>query len=132
MSSAGTHGLHCRRSAGRFARHAAINEVISRSLCAAQIPARREPVGLYTTQTRPDGKTLVPWRLGKCMAWDATVVDTLAPSHVVNSASEAGYSARLAELRKVQKYAGNRLEFEIRIKTITAEQEAGRDSKGRL
>src|SRR5436190_4781956 len=84
-----THGLHCRRSAGWFSRHSAINEVICRSLCSAQIPARREPTGLYSTQTRPDGLTLVPWRLGECMVWDATVVITLAPSHVLCDLSSA-------------------------------------------
>ena len=25
---------------------------------------------------RPDGLTLVPWKEGKCLAWDVTVADT--------------------------------------------------------
>ena len=102
-----THGLHCRRSAGRFSRHAALNDVVCRALGTAQIPARREPTGLYTTQTRPDGLTLIPWRLGKCLVWDATIVDTLAPSHVTQTSQHVGAAATQAEENKRRKYVGN-------------------------
>src|ERR1700723_1713241 len=77
------------------------------SLCSAQIPARRVPTGLYTTHTRPDGLTLVPWRLGRCMVWDATVVDTLAPSHVERTSVTPGAAAATAEKKKRLKYVGN-------------------------
>ena len=40
------------------------------------------------------------------MAWDATVVDTLAPSYVAVSAQVTGSAARAAAERKVSKYAG--------------------------
>ena len=103
----GTHGLHCPRSAGRHARHSEVNDIIFRSLNSAHIPSRREPTGLYSTQTRPDGLTLVPWRLGKCLVWDATVVDTLAPSHVARTCSLSGAAAADAEDLKRSKYVGN-------------------------
>ena len=103
----GTHGLHCQRRVGRHSRHSAINEIICRSLCSAHVPARREPSGLYSSQTRPDGLTLVPWRLGKCLVWDATVVDTLAPSHVSSTSLSAGAAAAAAEDLKRSKYVGN-------------------------
>jgi len=102
-----THGLHCKRSAGRHSRHGAINEVICRALCSAQLPARREPTGLYSSQTRPDGLTLVPWRMGRCLVWDATVVDTLAPSHLAATSVATGAAASLAEENKSTKYVGN-------------------------
>ena len=38
------------------------------------------------------------------MAWDVTVVDTLAPSHVMDSASRASSAATKAESHKIQKY----------------------------
>src|ERR1700723_4560367 len=91
----------------RHARHSEVNDIICRSLNSAQIPSRREPTGLYSTQTRPDGLTLVPWRLGKCLVWDATVVDTLAPSHVARTCSLSGAAAADAEDLKRSKYVGN-------------------------
>ena len=91
---------------GKHSRHSAINEIICHSLCSAHIPSQREPTGLYTTQTRPDGLTLVPWRSGKCLVWDATVVDTLAPSHVVHTRCTPGAAAAAAEDLKISKYSG--------------------------
>ena len=43
----GTHGLSCRYSKGRHPRHAEVNNVIKRSLDAAQVPSRLEPTGLH-------------------------------------------------------------------------------------
>ena len=46
VDASGTHGLSCRKSAGRLARHNAINQLIHRALLTAQIPSRLEPVNL--------------------------------------------------------------------------------------
>ena len=54
---------------------------------------------------RPDGVTLVPWSRGRCLLWDATCPDTLAPSHVHRSSIEAGAAAAAAEAIKTAKYA---------------------------
>ena len=43
----GTHGLSCQFSKGRHPRHAGVNDVLKRSLYAAQIPSNLEPTGLY-------------------------------------------------------------------------------------
>ena len=57
----GTHGLSCRRSAGRATRHNAVNEIIWRRMRRAKIPASKEPIGLLITGgKRPDGVTLIP------------------------------------------------------------------------
>ncbi|XP_073949065.1 lipase 3-like [Choristoneura fumiferana] len=41
---------------------------------------------------RPDGVTLVPWKLGRALMWDATCVDTFALSHIQPQLiSAAGY-----------------------------------------
>ena len=41
--------------------------------------ATKEPTGLARSDgRRPDGVTLIPWEDGKCLAWDATVIDTMA------------------------------------------------------
>ena len=54
---------------------------------------------------RPDGATMVPWARGRCIAWDVTVPDTLAPSHVQASATRAGTVAKQSEALKITKYA---------------------------
>ena len=61
----GTHGLSCRYSKGRHSRHAAVNDIIKRSLESAKVPCHLEPVGLYRCDgKRPDGASVVPWRGG--------------------------------------------------------------------
>jgi hypothetical protein len=102
----GHHGLACKRSAGRHLRHNLLNDTILRALQSAGIAAVREPPGLARTDAkRPDGATLVPWTRGRCLLWDATCPDTLAPSYVQRSASEPGAAAALAEIKKSAKYS---------------------------
>ena len=79
----GLHGLSCRRSAERHIRHSQLNDIIWRSLCRAQIPSPKEPLGLIRSDgKRPDGVTLLPWSYGKCLTWDVTVPDTMTTSHM--------------------------------------------------
>ena len=54
---------------------------------------------------RPDRATVMPWKSGQTLAWDATCPDTFAPSHVALAAGEAGTVASQAESKKLQKYA---------------------------
>ena len=57
----GTHGLSCRKSAGRLARHNAVNELIRRALLTAEIPSRLEPSKLsHSDHKRPDGVSTMP------------------------------------------------------------------------
>ena len=46
VSASGTHGLSCKSSKGRHICHAAINDIIHRSLTTAGLPSRLEPPGL--------------------------------------------------------------------------------------
>ena len=101
----GTHGLSCRFSKGRHARHSAVNYIIKRAMDSAKIPSHLEPVGLYRCDgKRPDGTTMVPWKEGRVLVWDATCPDTLAPSHITLAAREGGAVAADAEYRKRLKY----------------------------
>ena len=101
----GTHGLSCRFSKGRHARHSAVNYIIKRAMDSAKIPSHLEPVGLYRCDgKRPDGSTMVPWKEGRVLVWDATCPDTLAPSHITLAAREGGAVAADAEHRKRLKY----------------------------
>ena len=54
---------------------------------------------------RPDGLTLIPWRGGRPLTWDVTVIHPLADSYVATSSREAGAAAELAAERKSSKYA---------------------------
>ncbi|CAH2234351.1 jg12192 [Pararge aegeria aegeria] len=51
-----------------------------------------------------DGMTLITWRLGRSLLWDATCVDTLAVSHIQATSSMVGAAATSAEKAKRRKY----------------------------
>ena len=48
VDSLGTHGLSCFYSSGCHCRHAAVNDIVKRSLDSARIPSRPEPIMLTT------------------------------------------------------------------------------------
>ena len=71
----------------------------------AKIPAAKEPPGLLrSNNNRPDGVTLIPWKQGKCLAWDATMPDTHAKSHLPTTATNVGHAADKSAVSKTQKY----------------------------
>ena len=97
--------LSCHFSEGRHPRHAAMNDIICRSLKAAGLPAILEPCGLDRGDgKRPDGISLSPFSQGRSLCWDATCVNTFADSSINNSAIEAGHAAGKAEGSKRAKY----------------------------
>lgn len=106
VNDSGHHGLSCISSAGRISRHSSINDLIRRALVSAGVPAVLEPVGLARGDgRRPDGMSLMPWRMGRPLVWDATCVDTLAPSHLPDTSVAAGAAAAQQECLKRRKYA---------------------------
>ena len=101
----GTHGLHCRKKTGVHSRHAALNDVIKRSLAAVDVPSILEPVGLcWLDGKRADGVTIIRWKRGRALAWDVTVWDTFAPSYLSLAASGAASIANRAEAKKRNLY----------------------------
>ena len=105
VTAKGTHGLSCALAFGRSARHASINDIIHHSLNKAGFPAIKEPQGMLRSDgRRPDGTTLIPWRAGRNLVWDATVIDTIAPSYLQATAATAGAAAEIADVRKTKKY----------------------------
>src|SRR6218665_2699919 len=101
----GSHGLSCSLGPGRTARHANLNELICRSLVRASILATKEPTDLSRTDgKRPDGLTLIPWRMGRTLIWDATVTDNLAASYLPSTSVAPAAAAEQAADRKCAKY----------------------------
>ena len=101
----GTHGLHCRKKPCVHSRHAALNDVIKRSLAAVDVPSILEPVGLCRLDgKRADGVTIIPWKRGRALAWDVTVWDMFAPSYLSLAASGAASIANRAEAKKRNLY----------------------------
>ena len=99
------HGLSCHKSPGRHSRHNAINDIIHRTLTAAGVPCQLEPHGLNRDDgKRPDGVTLLPWKDGRPLIWDATCSDTFATSYTRTASSRAGAVAEQAEARKSGQY----------------------------
>ena len=47
-----------------------------------------------------DGVTLIPWKQGKCLAWDVTMPDTYAQSHLPTTATNVGHAADKSAISK--------------------------------
>ena len=47
----------------------------------------------------------MPWKKGRCLAWDATCPDTFAILHIQASSISAGSAAKIAEEKKITKYS---------------------------
>ena len=78
-----THGLSCHWSEGRHHHHSAINDIIHRALSSSKVPSRLKPSGLYRSDGKwPDGISVVPWKSGKLLVWDATCPDMVALSYI--------------------------------------------------
>ena len=105
IDSSGTHGLHCRRSAGHLPRHSALNDVVKRSLSSAEVPSILEPPDLIRLAGRlVDGVSVIPWQSRHPLAWDVTRCDTFTPTYKLLAASGVGSVANAAEDRKMYLY----------------------------
>ena len=101
VDALGIYGLSCRRSARRTSRHNMLNDIIFRACIRSGVPASKEPTGLFLNdETRTDGMTLVPWKMGRCVTWDVTCPDTLAASHRQITAYAAGAASERAAMLK--------------------------------
>ncbi|ESN97376.1 hypothetical protein HELRODRAFT_178167 [Helobdella robusta] len=66
-----------------------------------------EPSGIAAHDGKsPDGCTLIPWRAGRCSAWDVTVPGTFAERYVQLTSKESGLAATRASDKKIKKYDG--------------------------
>ncbi|KAI8432478.1 hypothetical protein MSG28_004861 [Choristoneura fumiferana] len=101
MDRLGHHGLSCSSGAGRLSRHAALNDILRRGLVSANVPAALEPQIVRSDGKRPDGMSLISWKTGRALVWDATCTDTLAASYLPATTKCAGAAADARERLKL-------------------------------
>ncbi|ESO09620.1 hypothetical protein HELRODRAFT_184010 [Helobdella robusta] len=83
----------------------ALNDYICRLLSKASIPVLKEPSGISAHDgRRPDGCPLIPWRAGRCLAWDVTVPGTLAERYENLTSKKCGLATARAADEKMKKY----------------------------
>ena len=105
VNASGTHCLSCRCGLGRLTRHQLLNDIVWHALVRAGVPAVKEPMGLSRTDGKqPDGMSLIPWKVGRCVMWDMTVADTMAVSYLPLTSVSVGAAAEGAALRKNNDY----------------------------
>jgi len=106
VDSSGAPSPSCRKSAGRGARHTAINYIVKAALSSAEMSSRLEPRGLGRDDNkRSDGVTSMPWKIGRCLIWDVTCPDTLAASYHDKAVTVPGVVVTEAETIERQKYS---------------------------
>ena len=105
VDALGRHGLSCKYAKGTYPRHLEINKILGKKLCKANVASSLEPLGLNRDSgLQPDGITLFPWSMGKCLVWDYTCHDTLCQSSTHLTSNSAGKAAEKAEKDKHAKY----------------------------
>ena len=106
VEARGVHGLSCRKSGPKHARHSQLNDLIWRAIKRSQIRATKERIGLSRIDgKRPDEATLIPWKRGKPLAWEVTVPDTYVASHLAETAESAGAAANKAAANRISTYS---------------------------
>ena len=76
-----------------------------RSIKRAQIPVSKESAGLSRMDRQhPDGATLTSWAYDKARAWDVTIMNMFADSHLKDSSVIAGAAANHSAELKCTKY----------------------------
>ena len=89
----------------RHQHHSMINDITWRAKKCAQIPAHKELMGFNLSNgKRLDGAKLIPWSRGRALAWDVTIPDTYAASHLQITSTEVGSAAKQAARIKITKY----------------------------
>ena len=106
VDACGIRSLVCKQAPGTGARHHVLNDVVARAFALAGFPVLKEPAGLSCVDgKRPNGMTLIPWKAGKLVVWDVTIICTYTDSYVEALARESGAAAELAATRKEAKYS---------------------------
>ena len=99
----GDHALSCAQYGDRIARHNLLRDIIFETAASAALAPSREGRHLLPGRAARPADVLLPrWSDGKDTALDVTVTSSLASSHVVGAAANAGSALEKAYDRKVQ------------------------------
>jgi len=88
---------------GLNSHHRHINGLLCRAVTSSGTLSTREQC--TTGGKSANGVTLVPWKRGRCLVWDATCPNTYAPPAIRESSVQAVSATPKAELNKSRKYA---------------------------
>ena len=106
--------LSCRFSAGRFARHSTINNIIKGSLDTAGLHNILEPFDLdHGDGRRKHGVTSFPFKGGKALAWDATCSDSFSTRNQYSTILNPGSASCVAVDLQRRKYSQIVADFEF-------------------
>jgi len=104
VDALGSHCFVCSQNNGKILRHTMVNECLSNALQNAGIPNQREPTTVGSSfNIRPDGITLIPFKLGLSLAWDVSCPHPLCDSHKDGNTTP-GATASKIEDKKRSKY----------------------------
>jgi len=104
VDALGQHSLVCKKAPSRIARHQHLNDLVKHALMSAGVIATKKMVSLICRDGKcPNGMTQIPWRSGKLLVWDVTVVSNTAV--ICHSARRRGEVAEMAATRQCQKYS---------------------------
>ena len=102
----GLHALISPKFKHSFTRHNNCNPLVKEALKTDKIPSALKPVGLLRKDGRsPDGLKLIPWSVGRTLAWNFTCVSRLAKSNVQSGALPGSIAASQGETRKCRFYS---------------------------
>ena len=101
VDARGLHSFVWKKSPGQISHASCPKWLVTRSFASGGLPVL--PSDLFRTDgKRPDGLTRVPWRSGKSLCFDVTVICPLADSFVSGTAPEARAAAEVAASRKTR------------------------------
>lgn len=58
----------------------------------------------YNHGKRPDGSSIIPWKMGNFLVWDFSCSDTYAPSYIKQTTERDGTAAELPAHKNHLKY----------------------------
>ena len=118
VNTRGSHGMSCKRSAGKTLRHNYPNDIIYHALLKTRLLSIKEPTGLLRTDGI-SGLIALPTYLGKLANWlcgtqrplskvfggtSHAVADILTDSYLASTSMTVAAAAELAATRKEAKY----------------------------
>ena len=88
----------------RHQRHSMVNDIIWRAVKRAKVPAHKELVSCSPERQETGWCHAFCMLRGKALAWDVTILDMCAISHIQSTSVDSGSAAKHAARMKTLKY----------------------------